>query len=46
MFAPKTAGEARYYEITGEATVERILAGVAHPFMVASPTGFEPVFQP
>ena len=46
MFAPKTAGKTRDYEITGEGTVERILAGVAHPFMVASPTGFEPVFWP
>lgn len=36
-FAPKDDGQQRYYEITGEGTIEKIFASVAHPFMVASP---------
>ena len=44
LFAPKDDGQQRYYEITGTGTLERILASVTNPIMMASPTGFEPVF--
>lgn len=40
LFAPKDDGQQRYYEITGEGTIEKIFASVAHPFMVASPPRF------
>lgn len=39
LFTPKAAGNQRYYEITGEGTNARILAGGGFPIMVASPPG-------
>src|SRR5262249_2198150 len=39
--------EGRTYRFEGEASVGRLLAGVAGlPTVLASPTGFEPVFWP
>jgi site-specific DNA recombinase len=43
---PSGEGDGRYYAFSTEATATKILAAVSHPIMVASPTGFEPVFWP
>ena len=41
VFTPNKAG---FYEFSGRGTVRPLLAGVVR--MLASPTGFEPVFWP
>ena len=40
-FTPKTEGTERYYEFSGEGSIEK-----AYTFSGTSPTGFEPVFRP
>jgi hypothetical protein len=37
VFAPKDDGQQRYYELTGNGTLERILASIANPISVAFP---------
>ena len=43
---PSGEGDGRYYAFSADATIAKIFASVSHPIMVASPTGFEPVFWP
>ena len=45
VLTPERDAEGRYYRFTGQGTYSRLLAGL-RPHMVASPTGFEPVFWP
>jgi hypothetical protein len=40
-FAAKGTGRERYYEITGQGTVRKVLAGLVLPTGVVSPTGFD-----
>ncbi|MGE5361492.1 MAG: hypothetical protein ACM3NQ_20940 [Bacteroidales bacterium] len=44
LFAPKSDGDERYYEISGEGSIQQMLASDTHPIMVASPAGVEPAF--
>ena len=43
VFSPKHEGEDRWYDLVGQATVAKVLAGLPALKAVASPTGFEPV---
>jgi hypothetical protein len=43
---PKCEDDREFYEFEGTGTLEPVLAGVLLPHNLASPTGFEPVFQP
>ena len=45
-FTPKGKGREGYYLFAGEASLAKIFACDTQPVLVASPTGFEPVFWP
>ena len=42
-FDPKTDGAQRFYEFSGKATIEKVIAGSVCTKALVSPTGFEPV---
>jgi hypothetical protein len=46
QFKPYRNGRDRGYEFTAQLSIGALLAGIACATMVASPTGFEPVFWP
>ena len=47
VFSPKAGTAGRWYEVSARPSLDRFLAAI-EPLKkaVASPTGFEPVFQP
>jgi hypothetical protein len=45
VFTPRGDGRKRFYEVSGPGTLDKVIAGMALPKGLVTPTGFEPVFE-